>query len=194
MVPKVTFKCRIRDPAVGGDNPFAWKDVTTDDIFKGKRVAIFALPGAFTPTCSSTHLPGYETNYKAIKALGVDEIYCLSVNDAFVMRQWGLNQKLEEEKVANMMKPNPLNPGNFKNVKLLPDGAALFTRGMGMSCTWDSERGFGERSWRYSAVINDCKIEKMFIEGGAVVQNSGPDPFEVSDAATMMKYLESAKK
>ena len=194
MIPKVTFKCRVRDAKIGGDNPFTWKDVTTDDIFKGKRVALFALPGAFTPTCSSTHLPGYETNYKAIKALGVDEIYCLSVNDAFVMRQWGLNQKLEEEKVANMMKPNPLNPGNFKNVKLLPDGAALFTRGMGMSCTWDSERGFGERSWRYSAVINDCKIEKMFIEGGAVVQNSGPDPFEVSDAATMMKYLESAKK
>ena len=194
MVPKVTFKCRIRDPAVGGDNPFAWKDVTTDDIFKGKRVAIFALPGAFTPTCSSTHLPGYENHYKEIKALGVDEIYCLSVNDAFVMRQWGLHQKLEEEKVANMMKPNPLNPGNFKNVKLLPDGACLFTRGMGMSCTWDSERGFGERSWRYSAVVNDCKIEKLFIEGGAVTQNFGPDPFEVSDAATMMKYLQSVKK
>ena len=194
MVPKVTFKCRVRDPSVGGDNPFAWKDVTSDDIFKGKRVAIFALPGAFTPTCSSTHLPGYETNYKAIKALGVDEIYCLSVNDAFVMRQWGLHQGLPEEKVANMMKPNPLNPGNFQNVKLLPDGACLFTRGMGMSCTWDSERGFGERSWRYSAVINDCKIEKMFIEGGAVVQNSGPDPFEVSDAGTMLKYLQSAKK
>ena len=191
MVPKVTFKCRIRDPAVGGDNPFAWKDVTTDDIFKGKRVAIFALPGAFTPTCSSTHLPGYEKHYKEIKALGVDEIYCLSVNDAFVMRQWGLHQKLTEEMTDAS---NPLNPGNFKNVKLLPDGACLFTRGMGMSCTWDSERGFGERSWRYSAVVNDCKIEKLFIEGGAVTQNFGPDPFEVSDAATMMKYLQSVKK
>ena len=191
MVPKVTFKCRIRDPAVGGDNPFAWKDVTTDDIFKGKRVAIFALPGAFTPTCSSTHLPGYEKHYKEIKALGVDEIYCLSVNDAFVMRQWGLHQKLTEEMTDAS---NPLNPGNFKNVKLLPDGACLFTRGMGMSCTWDSNRGFGERSWRYSTVINNGKVEKLFIEGGAVTQNSGPDPFEVSDAGTMLKYLQSAKK
>eukprot|EP00960_Hanusia_phi_P028860 747626-Hanusia_phi.AAC.1 len=184
----VTFKCRVRDDSIGGENPFTWKDVKTEDICKGKRVIIFALPGAFTPTCSSTHLPGYEKHYDAIKAAGVDEIYCLSVNDAFVMRQWGLKQGCEEEtKDAS----NPLNPGNFKKVKLLPDGACLFTRGMGMSCTWDSERGFGERSWRYSMVVNDMKIEKLFIEGGAVVQNSGPDPFEVSDADTMLKYLTS---
>jgi len=131
-------------------------------------------------------LPGYEKHYEAIKAAGVDDIYCLSVNDAFVMRQWGLKQGCEEEsKDAS----NPLNPGNFKKVKLLPDGACLFTRGMGMSCTWDSERGFGERSWRYSMVVKDMKIEKIFIEGGAIVQNSGPDPFEVSDADTMLKYL-----
>ena len=204
---------------------------------KGKRVVVFALPGAFTPTCSSTHLPGYEKHYEAIKACGVDEIYCLSVNDAFVMRQWGLKQGCPEEmKDAS----NPLNPGNFQKTKLLPDGAVwvallsrklrlgplqthakhaallpqcpahmpvlspahslppalqcLFTRGMGMSCTWDSERGFGERSWRYSAVFNDMKIEKLFIEGGAVTQNSGPDPFEVSDADTMLKYVTENKK
>jgi peroxiredoxin len=125
-----------------------------------------------------------------IKALGVDEVYCLSVNDAFVMRQWGIHQGLPtEDKDAS----NPLNPGNFKNVKLLPDGASLFTRGMGMSCVWDSERGFGERSWRYSAVINDMKIEKLFVEGGAVVQNSGPDPFQVSDVNTMLGYLKTKK-
>jgi len=185
-VPDVVFKCRVRDDKIGGDNPFDWKDVTSADLFKGKRVVIFSLPGAFTPTCSSTHLPGYESNYDAIKACGVDEIYCLSVNDAFVMRQWGISQKLEEEKSDTS---NPTNPGNFKKVKLLPDGACMFTRGMGMSSTWDSNRGFGERSWRYSAVFNDGKVEKMFIEGGAVEQNSGPDPFEVSDATTMLGYL-----
>jgi peroxiredoxin len=107
------------------------------------------------------------------------------------MRQWGIHQGLEkEDKDAS----NPLNPGNFKKVKLLPDGACLFTRGMGMSCTWEKERGFGERSWRYSAVINDGKVEKIFIEGSKVVQDSGPDPFEVSDANTMLNYLQSVKK
>lgn len=121
----------------------------------------YQLNVAFTPTCSSTHLPGYEKNYDAIRSCGIDEIYCLSVNDAFVMRQWGLHQQLEPEMEAST---NPMNPGNFKKVKLIPDGACLFTRGMGMSCVWDSERGFGERSWRYSAVINDMKIEKLFIE------------------------------
>eukprot|EP01039_Chlorochromonas_danica_P002155 gene2155-2353_t len=187
-VPQVVFKARVRDENLPGPNPFKWKDVTSADLFKNKRVVLFALPGAFTPTCSSTHLPGYEEKYEEIKKLGVDEIYCLSVNDAFVMRQWGIHQGLEkEDKDAS----NPLNPGNFKKVKLLPDGAAHFTRGMGMACVWESERGFGERSWRYSAVINDQKIEKLFVEGGAVVQNSGPDPFEVSDAKTMVKYLQS---
>ena len=188
MVPSVTFKARVRDSNIAGDNPFDWKDVTTEDIFKGKRVVLFSLPGAFTPTCSSFQLPGYEKNYEAIKETGVDEIYCLSVNDAFVMRQWGLHQGLSEEKVDGS---NPLNPGNFKNVKLLPDGAALFTRGMGMSATWEKERGFGERSWRYACVVKDMKIEKMFIEGGEVKQDFGPDPYEVSDADTMLAYLNS---
>jgi thioredoxin-dependent peroxiredoxin len=93
-------------------------------------------------------LPGYDKHYEEMKHLGIDEIYCLSVNDAFVMRQWGLHQGLHEEKESH---ENPLNPGNFTKVKLLPDGACLFTRAMGMSCTWEKERGFGERSWRYSA-------------------------------------------
>mmetsp|Transcript_25252 Transcript_25252/g.25482 ORF Transcript_25252/g.25482 Transcript_25252/m.25482 type:complete len:219 (+) Transcript_25252:96-752(+) len=186
-VPSVTFKARVRDPSIPGDNPFTWKDVTSDDLFKGKRSIVFALPGAFTPTCSTTHLPGYEKNYDVIKSKGIDEIYCLSVNDAFVMRQWGLHQGLTEDKADN----HPLNPGNFTNVKLIPDGSCLFTRGMGASCIWDQNRGFGERSWRYSCVINDMKIEKMFVEGGGVTQDSGPDPFEVSDADTMLTYLSS---
>ena len=188
IVPLVVFKARVRDEKIGGDNPYDWKDVTTDDLFKGKRAVVFCLPGAFTPTCSTTHLPGYEANYEAIKACGVDEIYCLSVNDAFVMRQWGIKQNLECEDVDGS---NPFNPGNFKKVKLIPDGAALFTRAMGMSTVWDTQRGFGERSWRYSVVINDNKIEQIFIEGGAPVQNFGPDPFEVSDAKTMLTYLQS---
>uniref|UniRef100_A0A7S2GU28 Thioredoxin domain-containing protein n=1 Tax=Helicotheca tamesis TaxID=374047 RepID=A0A7S2GU28_9STRA len=182
-VPNVTFKTRTRIES-DDENPFDWKDVTSEDYFKGKRSVIFSLPGAFTPTCSSTHLPGYEAAYEEIKSLGVDEIYCLSVNDAFVMRQWGLKQGLTEDKT----------PGSngFEKVKLIPDGACLFTRGMGMSCNWDSERGFGERSWRYAAVINDMKLEKIFIEGGGITQNSGPDPFEVSDAQTMLAYLKES--
>jgi len=189
-VPSVVFKARVRDESIGGSNPFTWKDVTSDSLFKGKRSVVFSLPGAFTPTCSSTHLPGYEKAYDEMKKLGIDDVYCLSVNDAFVMRQWGISQGLEkEDKDAT----NPLNPGNFKKVKLLPDGAALFTRGMGMNVVWEKERGFGERSWRYSAVINDGKVEKLFVEGGSPKEDYGPDPFEVSDSTTMLNYLKSKK-
>jgi thioredoxin-dependent peroxiredoxin len=116
-------------------------------------------------------VPGYDADFDAIKLLGVDSVLCLSVNDAFVMYQWGLKQ-------------------GAKNVKLVPDGACLFTRGMGMSCVWTSERGFGERSWRYSMVVDDMKIEKIFVEPG-FQENSGPDPFEVSDSKTMVSYLQS---
>jgi len=182
-VPSVTFMTRVRTGA-SGDNAFDWKPVTSSDLFKGKRIALFALPGAFTPTCSSTHLPGYEQQYDKIIAQGVDEVYCLSVNDAFVMRQWGLKQGLEEDMT--------LGANGFKKVKLIPDGACLFTRGMGMSCIWDSERGFGERAWRYSCIINDMKVEKMFEEPNRF-QNSGPDPFGVSDANTMLTYLETTR-
>jgi peroxiredoxin len=180
-VPQVEFLTRTRT-----ETDFDWKVLTSNDYFEGKRVALFALPGAFTPTCSATHLPGYEDNYDEILAQGVDEVYCLSVNDAFVMRQWGLHQGLEEDKTPGSL--------GFTKVKLIPDGAAAFTRGMGMSTVWDSERGFGERSWRYSAVINDGTIEKMFVEGLGPLENSAEDPFEVSDADTMLKYLKSSKK
>ena len=180
-VPNVEFLTRTRT-----EDDFDWKILSSSDYFANKRVVLFALPGAFTPTCSSTHLPGYEDSYDEIKALGIDEIYCLSVNDAFVMRQWGLNQGLEEDKTPGSL--------GFQKVKLIPDGAAAFTRGMGMSTTWDKERGFGERSWRYSAVINNGVIEKIFVEGLGPLDNSAEDPFEVSDASTMIKYLESVSK
>ena len=139
--------------------------------------------------CSATHLPGYQEKYEELLAAGLDEVYCLSVNDAFVMRKWGLDQGLEEEKADGTK--SPLNPGNFTKVKLIPDGACLFTRGMNASCTWEVERGFGERSWRYSCVLADGVVEKIWVEGGAVTQDSGPDPFEVSDAGTMLTYLTS---
>ena len=178
-VPKVEFLTRTRT-----ETDFDWKTLSTDDLFANKRVVLFALPGAFTPTCSTTHLPGYENNYDDILALGVDEVYCLSVNDAFVMRQWGLHQGLEEDKTPGSL--------GFRKVKLLPDGAAAFTRGMGMSTMWDTERGFGERSWRYSVVVNNGVIEKIFVEGLGPLENSAEDPFEVSDATTMIKYLQGS--
>ena len=86
-VPQVTFKTRVRDESVEGENPFRWQDVTTQDVFAGKKIVLFALPGAFTPTCSSTHLPGYEKHHEDFLAQGVDDVYCLSVNDAFSMFQ-----------------------------------------------------------------------------------------------------------
>ena len=169
-VPQVTFKTRVRDEAVLGDNPFRWQDVTTDDIFKGKNIVLFALPGAFTPTCSSTHTPGYEAAYDEMKALGVDEVICLSVNDAFVMYQWKKNLGVEK-------------------VFMLPDGNADFTRAMGMLVN-KNNLGFGDRSWRYSMHVVDGVIKKMFIEEGKT-DNYGPDPFEVSDGETMLTYLKT---
>ncbi|MEX0652054.1 MAG: peroxiredoxin [Candidatus Paceibacterota bacterium] len=169
-VPHVVFKTRVRDESIGGDNPFRWQDVSSDEIFGGKNVVVFALPGAFTPTCSSTHLPGYEASYDGLKGLGVDEVYCLSVNDAFVMYQWGKAQGAE-------------------HVKLIPDGSGEFTRGMQMMVKKDN-LGFGERSWRYSFYAEDGVIKKMFVEPG-FSDNCPDDPFEVSDAQTMVEYLKN---
>lgn len=170
QVPNVTFKTRVRDESVDGPNPFRWEDKTSADIFANKRVVVFALPGAFTPTCSSTHLPGYEENYQAFRDAGIDEIYCLSVNDAFVMFQWGRNLCAE-------------------NVKMLPDGNADFTRLMGMLVD-KRNLGFGQRSWRYSMVVNNGEIEKIFAEDG-LRDDADSDPFEVSDAQTMLNYLKA---
>lgn len=169
-VPSVTFKTRVRDESVGGPNPYRWQDVTTDELFKGKKVVIFSLPGAFTPTCSASHLPGYEAAYDEFKGLGIDDVYCVSVNDAFVMNQWGKAQ-------------------NASKVKLIPDGSGLFTKGLGMLVRKDN-LGFGERSWRYSALIEDGVITKAFIEPG-FSHDCPDDPYEVSDAQTMLGYLKT---
>jgi len=170
QVPQTTFKTRVRNDALDGPNPFEWKDLTSDDIFKGKRVVLFSLPGAFTPTCSTSHLPRYEELYAEFQQQGIDAVVCISVNDAFVMYQWGLSQ-------------------NADNVFLLPDGNGEFTRKMGMLVD-KSNLGFGMRSWRYSMLVNNGKIEKVFSEEG-YSDNCPTDPFEVSDADTMLNYLKS---
>lgn len=172
-VPYVTFKTRVRNEALGGDNPFEWRDLTSDDVFKGKKVVLFALPGAFTPTCSTSHLPRYEALYDEFRRLGVDTVICLSVNDAFVMYQWGKGQ-------------------GAKNVFLLPDGNAEFTRKMGMLVD-KSNLGFGMRSWRYSMFVDDGEIKKVFAEPG-YSDNCPTDPFEVSDADTMLNWLKGQRQ
>jgi peroxiredoxin len=167
-IPAVTFKTRVRDEAMPGPNPFRWQDLTSDEIFNGKKVVLFSLPGAFTPTCSSNHLPRYEELHDEFLAQGVDQIICISVNDAFVMFQWGKHV-------------------GAKNVFLLPDGNGEFTRKMGMLVD-KSNLGFGMRSWRYSMLVNDGIIEKTFVEE-QFGDNCPVDPFEVSDADTMLAYL-----
>ncbi len=154
-VPNVTFRTRQNND---------WVDVTTDDLFAGKTVIVFSLPGAFTPTCSSTHLPGYNELAGVFKANGVDDIVCLSVNDTFVMNEWAKDQSAE-------------------NVKLIPDGNGEFTDGMGLLVD-KSDLGFGKRSWRYSMLVKDSVVDKMFIE-----PEEPGDPFKVSDADTMLQYI-----
>jgi glutaredoxin-like protein len=154
-VPKVTF--RTRDEG-------QWKDVTTDEIFNGKTVVVFALPGAYTPTCSSSHLPRYNELAPTLRKAGVDDIVVLSVNDAFVMSEWQKDQ-------------------NAPNITFIPDGNGEFSAGMGMLVD-KRDLGFGKRSWRYSMLVKDGVIEKMFIE-----PEKDGDPFEVSDADTMLRYV-----
>lgn len=141
-----------------------WKTLTTDDYFKNKKVAVFALPGAFTPTCSSTHLPRYNELYDTFIANGFDDVICLSVNDTFVMNQWQEDQ-------------------NAQNITMLPDGNGELTESLGYLVD-KAELGFGKRSWRYSMIVNDGVIEKMYIE----TEKPG-DPFSVSDADTMLNDL-----
>jgi len=169
-VPNVTFKTRVRNEALGGPNPFEWKDLSSDEIFKNKNIVLFSLPGAFTPTCSTSHLPRYEELYEEFKAQGVDAVVCLSVNDAFVMYQWGKSQ-------------------NAENVFLLPDGNAEFTRKMGMLVE-KTNLGFGQRSWRYSMYVENGEIKQLFSEAG-FEDNCETDPFEVTDADTMLNYLKN---
>ncbi|WP_320819224.1 glutathione peroxidase [Thalassolituus sp.] len=155
-VPSVTWAAR-------SDND--WITINSEDLFKGRTVVVFSLPGAFTPTCSSTHLPRYNELAKVFAQNGVDEIVCISVNDTFVMNAWAADQECG-------------------NIRMIPDGNGDFTKGMGMLVD-KADLGFGPRSWRYSMLVRDGNIEKMFIEP----QKPG-DPFEVSDADTMLNYID----
>ena len=154
-VPNVTFRTR-RDSD--------WVDLTSDDVFKGKTVVVFSLPGAFTPTCSSSHVPRFNKLAPLFKSHGVDDIVCISVNDAFVMNEWKETQKAEQ-------------------ITFLPDGNGDFTEAMGL-LVGKEDLGFGKRSWRYSMLVRDGVIEKMFIE-----PEEPGDPYEVSDADTMLHYI-----
>ena len=168
-LPHVVFKTRVRDESVGGPNPFRWQDVTTEELFANRRVAVFSLPGAFTPTCSSEQCPAYERQYDDLRRAGLDEIYCISVNDAFVMYQWGKHL-------------------NISRVKLLPDGSGHFTRRMGMLVNRE-HLGFGYRSWRYSMVVRNQIIEHFFEEPGINDAGADDDPYEVSSPDHMIAAL-----
>lgn len=167
-LPNVTFKTRVRDESVGGDNPFRWQDMTTDDYFKGKKVILFSLPGAFTPTCSTFQLPDFEKLFGDFKAKGVDAIYCMSVNDSFVMNAWKKSQDL-------------------KNVEVIPDGSGEFTRKMGMLVCKDN-LGFGMRSWRYAAVVEDGVVTKWFEEPG-YEDNCASDPYGESAPQNLLEHV-----
>jgi peroxiredoxin len=158
-VPETTFNI-VKDGV--------WSKLAGADLFAGKRVVLFALPGAFTPTCSSMHLPGFVAHAGRLAEAGVDAVYCLSVNDSFVMNAWAKDQRVDGE------------------VLMLPDGNGAFTRAMGMLVD-KSELGFGERSWRYAMVVDDGVIERMFVEDRA----APGDPFAVSDVGTVLGYLET---
>jgi len=155
QVPNVTFRTR---------NNGEWLNIQSAELFKNRKIIVFSLPGAFTPTCSSTHLPRYNELADVFKKCGVDEIICLSVNDAFVMEAWGREQHAE-------------------NVSLIPDGNGEFTEKLGLLVD-KSDLGFGKRSWRYSMLVNNGVIEKQFLE-----PEKPGDPFEVSDADTMLRYI-----
>lgn len=169
-IPDVTFKMRVRDESIGGDNPYKWEDLNTKDMFLGKKVVVFSLPGAFTPTCSNEQCPAYEEMYDEFKAKGIDEVYCISVNDAFVMNKWF--EHLE-----------------MKKVKPIPDGNGDFTGMMDMM-VMKREHGFGPRSWRYAMIVDDGQITDMFEEAGKEDNGStDDDPYEVSSPENVIKSL-----
>ena len=169
-----TFKFRVGDSDEKGGCTFIggeWKDVTTDELFKGKKIVLFSLPGAFTPTCSGQQLPSYDEMYNQFKDKGIDDVYCISVNDAFVMNAWARDL-------------------GIKNIKMIPDGCGTFTRSMGMLVN-KPKQGFGMRSWRYSAVINDGVVEIFNEEPGINDFSNDSDPYEVSDPETMLRSLDN---
>jgi len=167
-IPTLSFQTRVLDENITEGNPYVWQEVTTDQLFSDKRVVLFSLPGAFTPTCSTYQLPGFEKMYNEFREVGIEEIYCVSVNDSFVMNQWGKWAKL-------------------KNVKLIPDGSALLTMSMNMLVSKDN-LGFGQRSWRYAVLLNDGVVEKSFIEPG-ISDNCETDPYGETSPENVFNYI-----
>jgi len=172
MIIDHIFKFRVGDTDEKGGCTFIggeWKDVSTSDLFKDKKIVIFSLPGAFTPTCSGQQLPSYDEMYSQFKDKGIDDVYCVSVNDAFVMNAWARDL-------------------GIKNVKMIPDGDGTFTRSMGMLVN-KPKQGFGMRSWRYAAIVNDGTIENMFIEPGQNDFSDDDDPYTVSSPEHVLSKL-----
>ena len=167
-----TFKFRVGDSEEKGGCTFVggeWKDVTSRELFSGKKIVMFSLPGAFTPTCSSDQLPAYEEAYDKFKALGVDDVYCISVNDAFVMNAWARDLEI-------------------KNVKMIPDGDGVFTMSMGMLVN-KPKQGFGMRSWRYSCMIEDGIVTRFNQEPGYNHFSADEDPYSTSDPQTLLATI-----
>ena len=167
-VPDVIFKTRVRDESISGSNPYRWEERNSNSYFSNKRVILFSLPGAFTPICSTFQLPDYDKLYVDFKKKGIDDIYCMAVNDAFVMNAWSEAQSIE-------------------NIKFIPDGSGEFTRKMGMLVEKGPE-GFGMRSWRYAAIVNDGKINAWYEEPG-FSDNCPDDPYGKSSPQTLLEDL-----
>lgn len=170
LVPSVVFKTRVRDDSIEGSNPYRWQDVSSYEIFGGKKVLLFSLPGAFTPTCDTMQLPRFEELAEEFYLQGFDDIYCLSVNDAFVMNKWAESQNLE-------------------HVKVLPDGSAEFTRAMEMDVQKDN-LGFGVRSWRYAVVVENGTITHWFLEEGKE-HDAKEDPYEYTNPEFILDAIQS---
>lgn len=172
QIPAVTLKTRVRDETLDGPNPFRWQDLDIRDEFAGKKVVVFALPGAFTPTCSTEQCPAFERLYDDLREAGADEVYCLAVNDAFVMYQWGRHLGLSK-------------------VRLLPDGSAAFTRRMGMLVDKD-HLGFGMRSWRYAMIVEDNRIIAWFEEPGINDEGLDEDPYGETAPEKVLEVLRAS--
>ena len=168
--PCTVFQTRVRDESIDGPNPYRWQQTTSDELFKNKRVVLFSLPGAFTPTCSTYQLPGFEENYDRICNADIDEVYCISVNDAFVMNAWAKQQ-------------------DIKHVKVIPDGSGNFTRFMGM-LIGKNHLGFGLRSWRYMCVLNNGVVEKWWQEPGINNDGDDNDPYGETTPEKCIDFLE----
>lgn len=171
-LPDVTFRTRVRDDAVGGDNPYRWQDVATQDIFGGRRIVLIGLPGAFTPTCSTRQLPTFAALASEFGAAGIDAIHCVSVNDAFVMNRWAEHLGLKE-------------------IGMIPDGSGEFTRRMGMLVRKDN-LGFGMRFWRYACIVDDGVIQAWFEEAGRR-DDALDDPYEASTPEAVLAWLKSPR-